>query len=87
MQNQQEQVVLKYELTQGAVQFLQLVLDKVEMSGIQNHQNVLMLVGILNKPVNANELEKAQFDAMKAKFEPKQEEKADKPAETNMTKV
>lgn len=70
--------MLKYELTPGAVDVLLRVLDKTQVSGIQNAQSLLQLVEILKNPLNAEELEKEQFEALKTKFDPKEDTKKKK---------
>ncbi len=68
MQEQQEQV-LEYKFTVSAKNFLIEVLNAVEVKGIQNHQNVLMMVDILNKPLNMDAIEKEAFDKLKEKYD------------------
>jgi len=69
---------LKYELTPGAVEVLLKVLDKTQVSGIQNAQSLLQLVEILKSPLNAEELEKEQFEALKSKFDKEEDTKKKK---------
>jgi len=67
---------LKYELDEGVVNTLLRVLDRSQIVGVQNAQNLISIVNILQNPLNAEELEKDTFNRLKSKFEPaKAEEK------------
>ena len=70
---------LKYELEEQVVNIILNVLNRAQVSGVQNAKNLLAVVELMQKPLNAEELEKDQYQALKTKFEPvKEEEKEDK---------
>lgn len=63
---------LKYELTTQEVQYLLMVLDKVQIVGTQSARNLVAMETKLQNPSNAEELEKAQLEDLKSKYEPKE---------------
>jgi hypothetical protein len=54
---------LKYEFSQAEVRFLKAALERVQVSGLNNAQNLVHMVGVLNTPLNESELEKEVLDA------------------------
>lgn len=66
---------LKYEMDISVVNTLLRVLDRTQISGVRNAQELLRIVELLNSPVNKEELEKEQLESLKNKFEPKGDEK------------
>jgi len=61
----------KYELTQDVVNYILNALDRSQISGVNQAKDLLSVIEILQKPINAEELEKEQFEKLKEKFEVK----------------
>lgn len=59
---------LKYELSQEVVNFLLGALNNVQTRGVQNAKNVVAVSELLQKPQNAEDLEKEQLEELKAKY-------------------
>lgn len=66
---------LKYELDEQVVIFLLNALNRVSFSGVQQAKNLMAVIGMLQNPKNASELEKEQYEALKTKFDSPKEEK------------
>lgn len=62
---------LKYELTNDQANTLLEIVNRSQFSGVNGAKVVLELVNLLQTPLNAEELEKEQFETLKAKFEKK----------------
>ena len=62
---------LKYELSEGIVSYILNALNRVQIAGVQSAQDLLEIVKLLQTPLNADELEKEQYKALKEKFEKK----------------
>lgn len=62
---------LKYELSEEVVNYILNALNRVQVSGIQASKDLIAVTEMLQKPLNAEELEKEQFEALKSKFETK----------------
>lgn len=65
--------MLKYEFSVEEANYLLQVLNRVQIVGVQSAQSLLAMTQKLQNPVNASELEKAQLDELKAKYEGKKE--------------
>ena len=65
----------KYEFTQGQANYVLTALDSLPVTGVQNMQNHLGVVSLFQSPSNKDELDKAQYEEFKAKFEPKKDKK------------
>ena len=65
----EQPIKFKYELEEGAIQFLLEVLNKVTIVGINNCKNVLSITELLQNPLNADDLDKVKYEALKAKFD------------------
>ena len=65
-----EEKKLVYLLSYAQADFLAGLLDKVQVAWIQNNRMLVSIYDLLSKPENADELEKEQFEKMKAKYEP-----------------
>lgn len=61
----------KYELSEGVVSYILNALNRVQIAGVQQAQDLLKVVKMLQTPLNAEELEKEQYEALKGKFEKK----------------
>lgn len=62
---------LKYELSEGIISYILNALNRVQIAGVQSAQDLLEVVKMLQNPLNADELEKEQYEALKTKFEKK----------------
>ncbi len=62
---------LKYELSEQVVNYILQALNRVQIAGVQQAQDLMEVVKLLQSPLNAEELEKEQFEALKNKFEKK----------------
>lgn len=62
---------LKYELSEGIVSYILNALNRVQIAGVQQAQDLLEVVKMLQTPLNTDELEKEQYEALKGKFEKK----------------
>lgn len=60
---------LKYEFSQGEVQYLLQALNRVQIVGVQSAQSLVVMTQKLEKPVNASELEKETLEVLKSKYE------------------
>ena len=65
---------LKYEFTQEVVQYLLKALNRVQITGLEAEDNVAVKQ-MLQKPINAEELEKNTLGALKEKYEKKKRNK------------
>ena len=62
---------LRYEMTNDQVNTLLEIVNRSQFSGVNGAKIILGLVDLLQSPLNAEELEKEQFEALKEKFEKK----------------
>ena len=61
----------KYELNEQVVNYILQALNRVQIAGVQQAQDLMEIVKILQTPLNADELEKETYEALKTKFEKK----------------
>lgn len=61
----------KYELSEGVVSYILNALNRVQIAGVQQAQDLLEVVKLLQNPLSADELQKEQYEALKGKFEKK----------------
>jgi len=73
-----ETKMLKYEMSQDVVNYILTALNRSQIVGVQNAENLLAIVKLLQLPKNRDELEKDQYEALRNKFEPQSEEKKSK---------
>lgn len=59
----------KYELNQDVVNYILNALNRVQIAGVQQAQDLMEVVKLLQSPLNAEELEKENYEALKSKFE------------------
>jgi len=59
---------LNYELQPEVINFILNVLNKTTFTGVNDAKNLLAVIEILQKPTNANDLEKEQYEKLKEKF-------------------
>lgn len=69
---------LKYELEEQVVNIILNVLNRAQVSGVQNATNLIAVVKLLQNPLNKEELEKDTFEQLKSKFEPETTKKEGK---------
>lgn len=62
----------KYELSEQIVNYILQALNRVQIAGVQQAQDLMEVVKILQTPLNAEELEKETYEALKTKFEKKE---------------
>lgn len=70
MENKKENL-FNYALSQQVVSYILNALNRVQIAGVQQAQDLLEVVKMLQTPLNADELEKEQYKALKEKFEKK----------------
>lgn len=66
---------LKYDLPSAVVEYLLNALNRIQIVGVQQAQDLLQVLQLLQNPINKDELEKEQYEALKSKFEIKKEKK------------
>jgi len=65
---------LKYEFDVQVVNYILMVLDKVQIAGIQSAQDLITIAQLLKNPLNKDDLDKKIYENLKEKFEKKTEE-------------
>ena len=61
----------KYEISEEQVNTLLDIINRTQMSGVQGAKIILSLVELLQNPLNKEDLEKANYEELKNKFEKK----------------
>lgn len=69
---------LHYELPEDVVNYLLSAVNRSQIAGVQAAQDLLKVTQILQNPLNAEDLEKEQYESLKGKFEQKKEKKEKK---------
>jgi len=64
---------LKYEFDVQVVNYILMVLDKVQIAGIQSAQDLITITQLLKNPLNKDDLDKEIYENLKEKFEKKTE--------------
>lgn len=64
---------LKYELTSDVVNYILQALNRNQIAGVQQAKDLLSVTEILQNPLNKDEIEKAQYEELKNKFEKKKD--------------
>ncbi len=62
---------LKYELTQDVVNYILNALNRTQIAGVQQAKDLLTVTEILQKPSNADDIDKARYEELGKKFEKK----------------
>ena len=60
---------LKYEFDSSVVNYILNALNRNQIAGVQQAKDLLAVIELLQKPLNADEIEKESYEALKAKFE------------------
>jgi len=67
--------LLKYEMSVDVVNYIIQALNRTQIAGVEQAQSLVNVVQMLQSPANQDDLDKDTFEELKAKFEPKKEEK------------
>jgi len=67
--------LLKYEMTNDLVNYLLRALNKVQIVGVNQANDLITVTKLLQNPLNAEDLEKDQYESLKSKFDKPKEEK------------
>ena len=67
-----EQTKLSYEFEQPVVEYLLNALNRNQIAGVQQAKDLLTVTQLLQSPLNKDEIEKAQYEELKGKFEKKE---------------
>jgi len=65
------EVKLKYELSADVVNYILNALNRNQIAGIEQAKDLLSVTEILQNPLNKDDIEKKQYEALKGKFEKK----------------
>jgi len=63
---------LQYALSQDVVNYILNALNRNQIAGVQQAKDLLTVVELLQNPLNKDEIEKAQYEELKGKFEKKE---------------
>jgi len=63
---------LQYALSQDVVNYILNSLNRNQIAGVQQAKDLLTVVELLQNPLNKDEIEKAQYEELKGKFEKKE---------------
>ena len=66
-----KEIKYKYELTDGVVNYILNALNRNQIAGVQQAKDLLSVIELLQKPLNASELEKESYEKLKEKFDDK----------------
>jgi hypothetical protein len=69
------QKTLKYSLTEAEVRFILQALNRTQLVGVDTAQALVNVVEKMQKPENADELDKEVYENLKTRFEKKEEKK------------
>ena len=67
-----EQTKLSYEFDKDVVEYLLNALNRNQIAGVQQAKDLLTVTQLLQSPLNKDEIEKAQYEELKGKFEKKE---------------
>lgn len=59
-------------MTQPVVEYLLNALNRNQIAGVQQAKDLLTVTQLLQSPLNKDEIEKAQYEELKGKFEKKE---------------
>ena len=62
---------LRYELSGDVVNYILNALNRNQIAGVQQAKDLMTVVELLQNPLNKDEIEKAQYEELKGKFEKK----------------
>jgi hypothetical protein len=63
--------MLRYEMSEEVVNYILNALNRTQIAGVNQAQDLLTVVNIMKNPLNASEFEKEQLEALKGKYEKK----------------
>jgi hypothetical protein len=58
-----------YSLSPAIVNYILSALDRTQIAGVQSAKDLLAVVELLQNPTNSEDIEKEQFESLKAKFD------------------
>ena len=58
-------------MSEEVVNYILTALNRTNISGVQQAESLLQVVKIMQNPLNAKDLEKEQYEALRDKFEKK----------------
>ena len=64
-----KQVEFEYKINEGVVNYILNALNRNQIAGVQQAKDLLSVIELLQKPLNASELEKESYEKLKEKFE------------------
>ena len=64
---------LHYDLPAEVVNYILNAMNKVQIVGVQQAQDLLAVTKLLQSPLNADDLQKEEFEVLKKKFDKKKE--------------
>jgi len=62
---------LKYELSSEVVNYILSALNRNQIAGVQQAKDLIAVIEMLQNPLNIDEIEKEQYEALKVKFDKK----------------
>ena len=62
---------LKYEFTADEINTLLEIVNRTQVSGVNGAKTIIALAKKLQNPLNKDDIEKAQYEELKGKFEKK----------------
>jgi hypothetical protein len=60
--------VLKYELSADVINYILNALNRNQIAGVEQARDLLSIIEILQNPLNKDDIEKKQYEALKGKF-------------------
>ena len=70
--NNTKETLLNYSVPSDVVNYILNALNRNQIAGVQQAQDLMKVVEILQNPLNKDEIEKAQYEELKTKFEKKE---------------
>lgn len=69
--NNTKETLLNYSVPSDVVNYILQALNRNQIAGVQQAKDLLSVTEILQNPLNKDEIEKAQYEELKNKFEKK----------------
>ena len=70
--NNTKETLLNYSVPSDVVNYILNALNRNQIAGVQQAQDLMKVVEILQNPINKDEIEKAQYEELKTRFEKKE---------------